>query len=132
VKKKHGKLREIKRLVCDISYQLLVRSLDSDVNFLLICVICTLGRHGQVPMYVATKMASIRNPSFFAPSPETYARAAVRYIGYEPLCTPYWAHAVQWFLFSLLPEPVADKYLLDRALRIRANGHAKDERKKAQ
>ncbi|TVU15528.1 hypothetical protein EJB05_39052, partial [Eragrostis curvula] len=86
----------------------------------------------QVPMYVATKMASIRNPGFFSPSPEAYARAAVRYIGYEPVCTPYWTHAVMWFLISLLPEPVADKIFLDMALVIRTKGLAKEARKKAQ
>ncbi|TVU15450.1 hypothetical protein EJB05_38971, partial [Eragrostis curvula] len=86
----------------------------------------------QVPMYVATKMASIRNPGFFSPSPEAYARAAVRYIRYEPVCTPYWTHGVMWFLISLLPEPVADKIFLDMALDIRTKGRAKEARKKAQ
>ncbi|RLM65066.1 hypothetical protein C2845_PM16G12940 [Panicum miliaceum] len=85
----------------------------------------------QVPMYVATKMASIRNPSFFAPSPEAYARAAVRYIGYEPRCTPYWPHAL-WKLVWLLPGPVADRVILSMALDGRAKGRAKDARKKAQ
>ncbi|KAG2572921.1 hypothetical protein PVAP13_7KG210500 [Panicum virgatum] len=62
----------------------------------------------QVPLLVATKMASIRNPSF-TPSPETYARAAVRRIGYEPRCTPYWPHALLWLLISIVPEPIADR-----------------------
>ncbi|KAL6838840.1 hypothetical protein ACP4OV_031276 [Aristida adscensionis] len=83
----------------------------------------------QVPMYVATKMASIRNPTFFAPSPEKYAGAAVRYIGYEPRCTPYWPHAVAWLLISLLPEPLADRIILDMSLDVRAKGRAKDARK---
>lgn len=86
----------------------------------------------QAPMYVATKMASIRKPSLFAPSPEDYARAAVRYIGYEPRCTPYWAHSLVWFLFSVLPESVADRYVLNMSLGIRHKGMAKDARKKAQ
>jgi 17beta-estradiol 17-dehydrogenase / very-long-chain 3-oxoacyl-CoA reductase len=82
-------------------------------------------------MYVATKMASIREASLFAPSPETYARAAVRYIGYEPRCTPHWAHGLVWFLFSVVPEPLADRYLLAMSLGIRDKGRAKDARKKA-
>ncbi|PUZ47703.1 hypothetical protein GQ55_7G187700 [Panicum hallii var. hallii] len=85
----------------------------------------------QVPMYVATKMASIRNPSFLAPSPEAYARAAVRYIGYEPRCTPYWPHALCKLVW-LLPGPVADRVILSMALDGRAKGRAKDARKKAQ
>ncbi|XP_062224824.1 very-long-chain 3-oxoacyl-CoA reductase 1-like [Phragmites australis] len=84
----------------------------------------------QVPMYVATKMASIRNPTFFAPSPETYAHAAVRYIGYEPRCTPYWPHALLWLFVSLLPEPVVDRMLLNMFLGVRAKGMAKEARKK--
>ncbi|CAN6268298.1 unnamed protein product [Urochloa humidicola] len=85
----------------------------------------------QAPMYVATKMASIRKPSFWAPSPDAYARAAIRYIGYEPRCFPYWPHAV-WNLVSLLPEPIADRVILTMALDGRAKGKAKDARKKAQ
>ena len=86
----------------------------------------------QVPMYVATKMASIRNPSFSTPSTETYARADVRRIGYEPRCTPYWVHAVVGFLVSLVPEPIADRMFLNRSLGIRARGRAKEAKKKAQ
>lgn len=75
-------------------------------------------------------MASIRQASLFAPSPEMYARAAVRYIGYEPRCTPYWAHALVWFLFTVVPEPIANKYVLDVSLGIRNKGRAKEARKK--
>uniref|UniRef100_A0ACD5V7H6 Uncharacterized protein n=1 Tax=Avena sativa TaxID=4498 RepID=A0ACD5V7H6_AVESA len=85
----------------------------------------------QAPMYVATKMASIRNATLLAPSPETYARASVRYIGYEPRCTPHWAHGVVWYLFSIVPEPLVDRYLLGMSLFIREKGRAKDARKKA-
>ncbi|KAE8811398.1 very-long-chain 3-oxoacyl-CoA reductase 1-like [Hordeum vulgare] len=85
----------------------------------------------QAPWYVATKMASIRHASLFAPSPETYARAAVRYIGYEPRCTPYWAHALVWFLITIVPEPIVDKYVLGVSLGIRDKGRAKEARKKA-
>nr|CAB3487429.1 unnamed protein product [Digitaria exilis] len=83
-------------------------------------------------MLVATKMASIKKPSFFVPSPETYACAAVRYIGYESRCTPYWTHAMVGLLISLVPEPIADRMFLNRNIEIRTKGHAKDARKKAQ
>ncbi|RLM75036.1 hypothetical protein C2845_PM15G12280 [Panicum miliaceum] len=86
----------------------------------------------QVPIQVATKLASIRKPTFLAPSPEAYARAAVRRIGYEPRCTPYWAHALVGLLISLVPEPIADRMFLSRSLGIRARGRAKEAKKKAQ
>ncbi|CAL5026787.1 unnamed protein product [Urochloa decumbens] len=86
----------------------------------------------QVPIQVATKLASIRKPTFLAPSPEAYARAAVRQIGYGPRCSPYWTHAVVGFFISLLPEPIADRMFLNRNLSIRARGRAKDAKKKAQ
>jgi 17beta-estradiol 17-dehydrogenase / very-long-chain 3-oxoacyl-CoA reductase len=84
----------------------------------------------QVPMLVATKMASIKTSSFFVPSPDTYAHAAIRYIGYEPRCTPYWTHALLWLLFSLVPEPVADKMILNIALDVRTKGRDKDAKRK--
>ncbi|CAL5068544.1 unnamed protein product [Urochloa decumbens] len=86
----------------------------------------------QVPIQVATKLASIRKPTFLAPSPEAYARAAVRCIGYGPRCSPYWTHALVGFFISLVPEPIADRVFLNRNLSIRARGRAKDAKKKAQ
>lgn len=86
----------------------------------------------QVPLYVATKMASIRKSSFFVPSADTYARAAIRHIGYEPRCTPYWPHSVMWFLISILPESLIDSIRLGMCIKIRKKGQAKDAKKKAQ
>jgi 17beta-estradiol 17-dehydrogenase / very-long-chain 3-oxoacyl-CoA reductase len=37
----------------------------------------------QNPGYVATKIAKIRNPSFFTPSPEQYAKAGLRSVGLQ-------------------------------------------------
>uniref|UniRef100_A0A0D9VHV3 Uncharacterized protein n=1 Tax=Leersia perrieri TaxID=77586 RepID=A0A0D9VHV3_9ORYZ len=86
----------------------------------------------QFPLYVATKMASIRKSSFFVPSADTYARAAIRHIGYEPRCTPYWPHSVMWFLISILPESLIDSIRLGMCIKIRKKGQAKDAKKKAQ
>lgn len=86
----------------------------------------------QVPLYVATKMASIRRSSFLVPSADTYSRAAIRHIGYEPRCTPYWPHSVVWFLISLLPESLVDSTRLSMCIKIRKKGQAKDAKKKAQ
>ncbi|KAK4409967.1 Very-long-chain 3-oxoacyl-CoA reductase 1 [Sesamum angolense] len=83
----------------------------------------------QVPLYVATKMASIRRSSFFVPSTDGYARAALRWIGYEPRCTPYWPHSIMWALAYSLPESFLDSWRLNFCLGIRKRGQLKDSRK---
>ncbi|KAL9364096.1 hypothetical protein Peur_041969 [Populus x canadensis] len=83
----------------------------------------------QVPLYVATKMASIRRSSFWVPSSDGYARAGLRAIGYEPRCTPYWPHSLLWGLIQLLPESIVDFWRLSFCLAIRKKGHLKDSRK---
>nr|GMD53266.1 very-long-chain 3-oxoacyl-CoA reductase 1-like [Ipomoea batatas]GMD54736.1 very-long-chain 3-oxoacyl-CoA reductase 1-like [Ipomoea batatas]GMD58065.1 very-long-chain 3-oxoacyl-CoA reductase 1-like [Ipomoea batatas] len=83
----------------------------------------------QVPLYVATKMASIRRSSFFVPSTDGYARAALRWIGYEPRCTPYWPHSLLWGLLYSLPESAVDAWRLKFCLGIRKRGQLKDSRK---
>ncbi|XP_058094147.1 very-long-chain 3-oxoacyl-CoA reductase 1-like [Magnolia sinica] len=75
----------------------------------------------QVPLYVATKMVSFKRSSFFVPSPDAYARAAIRWIGYEPLCTPYWRHSLQWCLVSLLPETAISEWRLQHGIRMRGD-----------
>ncbi|XP_050206560.1 very-long-chain 3-oxoacyl-CoA reductase 1-like [Mercurialis annua] len=84
----------------------------------------------QVPLYVATKMASIKRSSFFVPSTDGYARAGLRWIGYEPRCTPYWPHSLLWGLVSLLPESAFDAWRFKFCLGIRKRGQQKDSRKK--
>ncbi|KAK9108349.1 hypothetical protein Syun_024360 [Stephania yunnanensis] len=84
----------------------------------------------QVPLYVATKMASIRRASFMVPSTSGYARAAMRWIGYEPCCTPYWPHSLMWGLISILPESAIDAYRLRFSIGVRKKGQLKDARKK--
>ncbi|CAL9039475.1 unnamed protein product [Musa banksii] len=86
----------------------------------------------SVPLYVATKMASIRRSSFLVPSPETYARAALRWIGYEPRCTPYWPHSLVWCLLSVIPEFVIDQWRLSFCMNIRKRGQLKDAQKTLQ
>ncbi|XP_052205756.1 very-long-chain 3-oxoacyl-CoA reductase-like protein At1g24470 [Diospyros lotus] len=77
----------------------------------------------QVPLYVSTKMASevasIHRSSLFAPSPEKYAEAAVARIGFEARCSPYWAHSLQWFFASMLPERILDSWRLAIGIRRR-------------
>ncbi|XP_039041075.1 very-long-chain 3-oxoacyl-CoA reductase 1-like [Hibiscus syriacus] len=84
----------------------------------------------QVPLYVATKMAPIRRSSFFVPSTDGYARAAMRWIVDESRCTPYWPHSILWDLAHSLPESVVDAWRLRCCLGIRKRGQLKDSRKK--
>nr|GEV36734.1 very-long-chain 3-oxoacyl-CoA reductase 1 [Tanacetum cinerariifolium] len=84
----------------------------------------------QVPLYVATKMASIKRSSFFVPSPTEYAKAGLRWLGHEPRCTPYWPHSVIWALLYSLPESAVDTWRLGFCLKIRKRGQLKDSRKK--
>lgn len=86
----------------------------------------------QVPLYVATKMASVRRSSFLIPSPETYASAGLRHIGYEATCTPYWVHSAIWCIASIIPDSAIDWWRIGFNLNIRKRGQAKDARKKAQ
>lgn len=82
----------------------------------------------QVPLYVATEMASrvasVSRASLFIPSADDYVRAAIRRIGYEPRCTPYWAHSLQWCFACLLPEAVLDTWRLSIGLQRRKGSDA--------
>ncbi|KAJ0779911.1 putative very-long-chain 3-oxoacyl-CoA reductase [Helianthus annuus] len=84
----------------------------------------------QVPLYVATKMASIKRSSFFVPSATGYAKAGLRWLGHEPRCTPYWPHSIIWGLLYSLPEFAVDSWRLGFCLKIRKRGQLKDSRKK--
>ncbi|KAI3795120.1 hypothetical protein L1987_37765 [Smallanthus sonchifolius] len=70
----------------------------------------------QVPLYVSTKMASqvamVQKSSMFIPTAEEYVKAAIRQIGYESRCMPYWAHSTQWFFASLAPDSLLDAWRL--------------------
>ncbi|KAJ9563886.1 hypothetical protein OSB04_009046, partial [Centaurea solstitialis] len=83
----------------------------------------------QVPLYVATKMASIKRSSFFVPSASGYAKAGLRSLGHEPRCTPYWPHSAIWALLNLLPEAAIDAWRFNFCLKIRKRGQLKDSRK---
>lgn len=52
----------------------------------------------QSPLFVQTKLASIRKASLDVPSPKTYARSAVAHIGYETKVEPPHSdvHVVLW------------------------------------
>ncbi|KAL1824665.1 hypothetical protein ACET3Z_011443 [Daucus carota] len=84
----------------------------------------------QTPFYVATKMASIRKSSLIVPSSDGYVRAALRWIGYEPHCNPYWPHSVMWSFANSAPEFMIEAFILWFCLSLRKKGQLKDARKK--
>ena len=61
---------------------------------------------------MASQVALIKKSSLFIPTADRYVKAAVRQIGYESRCTPYWAHSVQWFFSSLAPDSLLDAWRL--------------------
>jgi len=60
----------------------------------------------QIPMYVSTKLAKIRRPSWFVPTPCAFARWSVDAIGYETVVSPYWIHALQTLAMSCVPDGI--------------------------
>ncbi|KAI4975482.1 hypothetical protein ZWY2020_049089 [Hordeum vulgare] len=93
----------------------------------------------QAPFYVATKMVSMLAKTgwagrlsmfLIAPTPDAYARAAVRWIGHgPPLCTPNLGHQLMWCLAAILPDFVHDwlrmhEHLQHRALAQRGHSRA--------
>lgn len=84
----------------------------------------------QAPLYVATKMSKIRQPSLTCPSASVYAFYALNWIGTEPRCTPYWAHSFMWWVVAMLPPHVMDALRLNQNLRTRKRALAKEARKK--
>ncbi|EYU22554.1 hypothetical protein ABFS82_05G022300 [Erythranthe guttata] len=83
----------------------------------------------QIPLLVATKMASIKKPSFFIPSPETYSKASINWIGHhDQICLPYWPHSLQAAAIRLLPETFLDLCLLKYFVGMRARGLRKDSK----
>ncbi|GJZ97152.1 RNA-directed DNA polymerase, eukaryota, reverse transcriptase zinc-binding domain protein [Tanacetum coccineum] len=54
----------------------------------------------------------VKKTSLFTPTPDAYVKAAVRHIGYESRCTPYWPHSIQWFFASLAPDFLLDAWRL--------------------
>ncbi|KAL7171644.1 hypothetical protein ACSBR2_036326 [Camellia fascicularis] len=101
------------------------------------CISLEYKQHGidvqcQIPLLVATKMASIKRSSFFIPSPETYSKASLRAIGYEQISIPYWPHSLQCILIRALPDVVQDYCLLRYFLGMRKRGLKKQQQEQHQ
>ena len=85
----------------------------------------------QVPMFVTTKLAKIKHASLTVPSEKQYAYAAVKAIGYEPLISPYWSHAILIWLLTTLPESLIAWGTQQMHEGIRRKGLKKASEKKA-
>ncbi|THF98051.1 hypothetical protein TEA_027059 [Camellia sinensis var. sinensis] len=101
------------------------------------CISLEYKQHGidvqcQIPLLVATKMASIKRSSFFIPSPETYSKASLRAIGYEQISIPYWPHSLQCCLIRAVPDIVQDCCLLRYFLGMRKRGLKKQQQEQQQ
>ena len=86
----------------------------------------------QVPLYVTTKLAKLRNASLTVATPAQYARAALKAIGGGPVVSPYWSHAIQMSLFNTLPEWLVASVTNNMHIGIRRAGLKKEEQKKSE
>jgi 17beta-estradiol 17-dehydrogenase / very-long-chain 3-oxoacyl-CoA reductase len=83
----------------------------------------------QVPFYVATKLAKMRQ-SLTVPTPTAYVNMAIKWIGYpdDALVSPFWIHAVQGWVMHQLPDYVIAKVVMSMHMAIRSKGIKKDAR----
>jgi 17beta-estradiol 17-dehydrogenase / very-long-chain 3-oxoacyl-CoA reductase len=73
----------------------------------------------QVPLYVTTKLAKLRKTSLMVPSTSGYARAAVNAMGTDALVSPYWSHALQFWIMDCVPEWLLTSFVMNMHLDIR-------------
>ncbi|KAF7106776.1 hypothetical protein CFC21_107488 [Triticum aestivum] len=70
----------------------------------------------QAPFFVTGAMASgFSEAKLFAPltpTPDDYARAAVRWIGHGALCVPNLRHQIAWFIAYVVPDWLLEELLL--------------------
>jgi 17beta-estradiol 17-dehydrogenase / very-long-chain 3-oxoacyl-CoA reductase len=100
------------------------RALNAEYNKFNVHVQC------QVALFVTTKLAKIKKASLFVPSPEDYVRSAVRAIGYEPVTSPYWTHALQLWIMAILPEDIVTWFTKNMHMDIRKKGMKKEAENK--
>jgi len=86
----------------------------------------------QVPFYVATKLAKLRE-SFTVPSPKAYVDLASRWIGHggDVVVSPFWPHALQGWVLDCLPNFITDGIVNSMHHGIRKRGMKKAAMKKA-
>lgn len=101
-----------------ISYQAIIIPFQgkfiSDLYLFLLLLLCL-----QIPSFVTTKILAVPLSSFFIPTPEVYSKSCLRWIGYEPLCIPYWRHSLQGTIVDALPEALMNWMTLQYVMHLR-------------
>lgn len=102
------------------------RGLNAEYNRKGIFVQC------QVPFYVATKLAK-RRKSFDCPTPDEYVVMGLKWIGQnDSVCSPFWLHAFQGYMMSVLPSSFVVGQTMSMHASIRKRGMKKEAMKKAE
>lgn len=101
------------------------RSLDVEYKSKGIDVQCV------IPYLVTSKLSKIRHSSLMVPNPRTFAKEAVRNIGYGNSVVPYTWHVVQHYLIqNVLPKSMFTSYLMKMHQGIRKKALKKLEKAK--
>lgn len=73
----------------------------------------------HMPMYVISNMSKIRRQSMTVPTPEAYARAAVKHFGYSGTISPYWSHSFYAAALQQLPRMILEPIIMSAHKTIR-------------
>lgn len=83
----------------------------------------------QVPFYVATKLAKLRR-SLLVPTPAEYVARAINWIGYpDAVVQPFWLHAIQGYVLSVLPDYLVARAIYSMHFATRKKGMQKEQRR---
>eukprot|EP00934_Nitzschia_sp_Nitz4_P003368 Nitzschia sp. Nitz4//scaffold70_size99833//56529//57559//NITZ4_004599-RA/size99833-snap-gene-0.133-mRNA-1//1//CDS//3329557147//3358//frame0 len=86
----------------------------------------------QVPFYVATKLAKMRQ-SLMVPTPNQFVALALKWVGQgDCVVSPFLLHAIQGYILDCLPDFVVSKIIMDMHLATRKRGKKKEEQKAAE
>lgn len=87
----------------------------------------------QNPLYVTSKLSKIRKASLTVPSPAAYARVSANAIGFESQTSPFFLHAAQLWVMSLLPRSLLEAQVrnMHKSIRKRALKKAEQEKEGA-
>jgi 17beta-estradiol 17-dehydrogenase / very-long-chain 3-oxoacyl-CoA reductase len=84
----------------------------------------------QVPFYVATKLAKLRR-SLMVPTPAEYVARAINWVGYpDAVAQPFWLHAIQGYVLSVLPDYLVARIIYSMHFTTRKKGMQKEQRGK--
>ena len=82
----------------------------------------------QSPFFIVSKLSKFRRASLLVPSAAAYAKAAVASIGYEPVSSPYWVHALLSYFMDAVHYDYRAPAVCKHHLSIRKRALRKKER----